>query len=566
MRSDGRLLRGAVLAAVGAGLLAPIALGLWETLRPAFGVLPALGRTAWSLEPWAELAALPGVRTSLMLTLWTGIGSTVLSLLLALGAAAALYDRIGGGRGGRWLTPFLAIPHAAMAVGLAFVLAPSGWLARLLAEPLGWTRPPDIASVNDPWGLALMIGLMIKEIPFLLLVILAALGQLPVRRHMAMGRALGYGRGIVWIKVIVPQLWPLIRLPVWVVLSYALSNVDMALVLGPSTPPVLAVAVMRWFTDPDITMLLPASAGAILQAGVVLAGVALFRAAELAAARLGRWWLRRGGRGLSFEPGLVLARGLVLALLATGALAMLSLAVWSVAWRWSFPHVLPESWSAKPWQMAERGWREVLGNTLLLALASVGVSLALAVAWLEGEDRARRGRAGWAEALIYLPLLLPQIGFLYGLNVVFLRLGVGGTTLAVIWAQALFVFPYVMITLSDPWRALDPRLVNAAAALGASPLRRLWAVKLPVLLHPIATAAAIGVAVSVAQYLPTLFMGAGRVPTLTTEAVTLSSGADRRIVGVYATLQAALPFAAYGLAFLIPALLHRNRADLRGTA
>ncbi len=563
MRSDGRLLRGAVLAAVGAGLLAPIALGLWETLRPAFGVLPALGRTAWSLEPWAELAALPGVRTSLMLTLWTGIGSTVLSLLLALGAAAALHDRIGGGR---WLTPFLAIPHAAMAVGLAFVLAPSGWLARLLAEPLGWTGPPDIASVNDPWGVALMIGLMIKEIPFLLLVILAALGQLPVRRHMAMGRALGYGRGIVWIKVIVPQLWPLIRLPVWVVLSYALSNVDMALVLGPSTPPVLAVAVMRWFTDPDIAMLLPASAGAILQAGVVLAGVALFRAAELAAARLGRWWLRRGGRGLSFEPGLVLARGLVLALLATGALAMLSLAVWSVAWRWSFPHVLPESWSAKPWQMAERGWHEALGNTLLLALASVGVSLALAVAWLEGEDRARRGRAGWAEALIYLPLLLPQIGFLYGLNVVFLRLGVGGTTLAVIWAQALFVFPYVMITLSDPWRALDPRLVNAAAALGASPLRRLWAVKLPVLLRPIATAAAIGVAVSVAQYLPTLFMGAGRVPTLTTEAVTLSSGADRRIVGVYATLQAALPFAAYGLAFLIPALLHRNRADLRGTA
>jgi putative thiamine transport system permease protein len=84
-----------------------------------------------------------------------------------------------------------------------------------------------------------------------------------------------------------------------------------------------------------------------------------------------------------------------------------------------------------------------------------------------------------------------------------------------------------------------------------------------VLLTPILTAAAIGVAVSVAQYLPTLFMGAGRIATLTTEAVTLSSSSDRRVTGVYATLQATLPFAAYGAAFLIPALLHRNRRGLQ---
>ena len=76
-------------------------------------------------------------------------------------------------------------------------------------------------------------------------------------------------------------------------------------------------------------------------------------------------------------------------------------------------------------------------------------------------------------------------------------------------------------------------------------------------------AAAIGIAVSVAQYLPTLFMGAGRIATLTTEAVTLSSSSDRRVTGVYATLQAGLPFAAYGAAFLIPALLYRNRRGLQ---
>jgi putative thiamine transport system permease protein len=89
-------------------------------------------------------------------------------------------------------------------------------------------------------------------------------------------------------------------------------------------------------------------------------------------------------------------------------------------------------------------------------------------------------------------------------------------------------------------------------------MKQLFRVKLPVLLTPLLTAAAVGVSVSVAQYLPTLFMGAGRVATLTTEAVTLAAAADRRVTGVYASLQAGLPLAAYAIAFLIPALRQRR--------
>ena len=44
-----------------------------------------------------------------------------------------------------------------------------------------------LATVNDPAGLALIVGLVVKEVPFLLLVILSALSQIPVRRHMAAG-------------------------------------------------------------------------------------------------------------------------------------------------------------------------------------------------------------------------------------------------------------------------------------------------------------------------------------------------------------------------------------------
>ncbi len=561
--AEGRLLRAAVLATVALGLVLPIAAGLWQTARAGVGVLPAVGATEMSLAPIRQLVEIPGFGTALRLTLVTGLGATALSVALAVGVCAAMHGRMTPRASGRLLTPFLAAPHAAMAIGLAFLLSPSGWIARALAPLAGWDRPPMVATVNDPAGLALMFGLMVKEVPFLLLVILSALSQLPVRQHLAAGRSLGYGRGLVWIKVIMPQVWPLIRLPVMVVLAYSLSVVDMALILGPSTPPTLAVLLLRLFSDPDIGLMLPASAGALVQALLVLGAFALLWGLERVGRAIGRWWVRRGGRGLSAEPGLWLASGLSAVLLATGALAMLSLLVWSLTWRWSWPGLLPDTWSLQAWSTPGSGWGAALGHTLILAATTTLISITLAIAWLEGEDRARRGRAGWAKALIYLPLLVPQIGFLFGLNVLFLRMGLSGGYIAVVWAQALFVFPYVMIALSDPWRALDPRLVRAAGSLGAGPWRRLFTVKLPVLLTPILTAAAIGIAVSVAQYLPTLFMGAGRIATLTTEAVTLSSSSDRRVIGVYGTLQAGLPFAAYAAAFLIPALLHRNRQGLQ---
>jgi putative thiamine transport system permease protein len=563
---SGRGLRATVLAAVALGLLLPIAAGLWQTGQAAFGHLPAIGHNALSLAPWAELLSLPGFGTAVRHSLVTGIAATGLSLILAVGFCAAVHGRMTRAGGTRMLTPFLAAPHAAIAIGLAFVLSPSGWIARALAPVIGWDRPPDIASVGDPWGIALILGLMVKEVPFLLLVILSALTQIPVRSHMAVGRSLGYGRGLVWLKIIMPQVWPLIRLPVLVVLAFSLSVVDMALILGPSNPPTLAVFLTRLFSNPDLGRILPASAGGLVQLGLVVLAFAILWLLERLGRHLGLIWLRRGGRGTSTEPLLRLATVATMGLLMLGVLSMLALVVWSLAWRWSWPGILPESWSLRNWMRPGSGWGGPLANTVALALATTGLSLALAIAWLEGEDRARMARARWAEALIYVPLLIPQVSFLFGMNVLLLGLGLSGSFAAVVWAQSLFVFPYVMIALSDPWRARDLRLDRTAAALGAGPWRRLFRVKLPVLLAPIFTAAAIGVAVSVAQYLPTLFLGAGRVATLTTEAVTLSSSSDRRVVGVYATLQALVPSLAYALAALIPAILHRNRRDLKGEA
>lgn len=540
--------------------LVPIGAGLLGTLAPAFGVFPALGETRLSLDPWRDLLGQPGFGTSLRLTLTTGFLATALSLLFACGFAALASTRPGVARLERTLAPLLATPHVAVAIGLAFLIASSGFFARVVSPWLtGWERPPALAIVRDPAGLSYVAGLAIKETAFLVLMILAAQGQARAAQALAAARALGYSPLVAWAKVVLPAVYRQIRLPVYAVLAFSLSNVEMALVLAPGTPPPLAVLAMRWFTSYDLSLYPAAAAAATLQLLVVIAGIGVWRIAEIAGKRLHRAWCARGARRGLAGPALALGGA---GAIASGVLVLAAIAVmalWSIAEGWRYPDALPPAVSLRTWSRAAPTMIDLVGTTALVAAAATLIALALTLACLENEARRDLEPGAGALWLLYLPLLVPQIAFLFGAQVALVRLDLDATLLAVIWAHLLFVLPYVFLSLADPWRALDPRYARIAAGLGASPWRTFFAVKLPMLARPIGTAFAVGFSVSVALYLPTLFAGAGRIMTLTTEAVTLSSGADRRIVGVTAFLQAALPLLVYAAALAGPGLLAPRR-------
>ena len=184
----------------------------------------------------------------------------------------------------------------------------------------------------------------------------------------------------------------------------------------------------------------------------------------------------------------------------------------------------------------------------------------LTLGCLENEQRHGLHVSNRGLWLIYAPLLVPQMSFLFGLQVLLVAVGLDGSWVGLAWSHLLFVLPYVFLALADPFRRLDERYARSARCLGASPNRVFWRIKLPMLRRPVLAAFAVGFAVSAAQYLPTLFAGAGRFATLTTEAVGLAAGADRRVIGLYALVQAILPLLPFLLA--VPAFGWR-RLDRR---
>ncbi len=522
------------------------------------------------LDPtgWKALLNDPQTLLALAMSLWTGLLASTLSTAVAAWMLCRIFSPLPGAAVGtklaRGLAPLLALPHAALAIGLVALLAPSGWLLRLLSPwATGFSAPPPWATTQDPWGLGLVAVLVLKETPFLLWAALAQLQRPEVgqqlQRQLRLAQTLGYSARSAWWRVAWPQLWPRLLGPLLAVLAYNLTVVDVALVIGPGAPPTLAVLAWQWLQDAD-----PATNAQGAAAAWLLAG-AMALAAALAWGSTGNpQWRRRQTRGpdamrtaARHSPGTTTTTTTIttitlrasthqpLALLLGIYLAVgLALGLGSFTGSWPFPQLLPEVWSLTAWRsvLASSG---TLWATTGLALASSLSALLWAVAWLELAPHSWQRRA---QALLYLPLALPGVLWVLGLHQLALAWGLDGQASGLWLAHTLACLPYVLLALQGPYTGFDARLAQLAATLGRSRWAFLWQVKWPLLRAALAASLAVGFAVSVAQYLPTLYVGAGRFNTVSTEAVTLASGGQRSLTAAYAGLQWLLPVLMFALA------------------
>ena len=549
-------------------LMLPLLAGLIGLILPAFGYFPPLGfhtPTLSGLEDWLATAGLwPALWRSFILGMLAAGFSLLASftLLVAALSTGALHNTKWVRRLARLLGPLISLPHTTIAAALLFLLSPSGWLSRLISPHLtGWQRPPaDLGGMMflpDASGWGMVLGLMAKEIPFLLLISISALASLPVRKLGNAGLSLGYGQVASLVFLVLPSLYKQIKLPFLAVLIYSLSVVDMALILGPSLPAPLAVLLFQLYQQAELSQLIPASAGALMLVGLCGFGVLCWVLLEKLARFVFRTLAQQGHRRQSWDLLAKLLGLICLVPMMLASLGLLATIIWSFAARWRFPDALPSAFGLRHWGRLDGLWQLFFQSLLIAVLASL-IALILTLLWLS------KARPLWQERLFLVPLFLPQISFLLGLQVWFSLFYLEGSLLAVIWVHMLFILPYMLLILKPAHDAFDQRYIQIAASLGASNWRQNCAVKWPMMMPVLASAFIIGVAVSAALYLPTLYVGAGRVETLTLEAVSRASGGGRGPLAVIAFLQMLMPILVYILVRSILAWRTRPFAEMRG--
>lgn len=499
-------------------------------------------------QAWRDILAHPQLEGAVALSLFTGAASAMLSLLLTLLLLAGLH----GGRAWRMLQAAsaagLALPHLAFAIGFGFLVMPSGLLARLL---VGGDTPPSWLSVQDPIGLSLAAALAIKEVPFLLTAAFAALsrgdGEQSVALQLRAAASLGHGKGSAWLRVVLPQLLHDLRWPLVIVFVYGATVVDMALVLGPTQPPTFAVVIWHALNDakPEVNRM--GLTGTLLLTAALALG--------LAVASLLIRTLRPALRGLltagpsTLKPPAWTARIIGSLGLGVFSVALLLLVLLSLAPRWPYPGLLPPTFGTDAWTGMEAApaWL-----SLALGVAASLTALAIAVLWFETQPPMRDR---WPIGLAIASLALPQLAVAGGQYRLFIEGGLAGHLTGLFLAHLAPAAAYVLVVLAGPYRAFDRRHMQAARALSVSVPVAWFRVKLPLLKAPLLTAAAIGFAVSLVQFVPAQLIAAGRFSTLPMEAVTLSSGGSRPLTAAFALLLALPPL----LAVLAAAMLGRSR-------
>ncbi|MFF4134651.1 ABC transporter permease [Streptomyces mirabilis] len=471
---------------------------------------------AWRFGRIGEVLAQSDIRHVLWFTTWQALASTALTLLIAL-PGAYVFARFDF-RGKQVLRAVVTVPFVlpTVVVGTAFLaLVGRGGL------------------LDQLWGVRLdttVWAILLAHVFFNYAVVVRTVGglwsQLDPRQEEA-ARMLGASRFAAWRKVTLPALSPAVAAAALMVFLFTFTSFGVVQILGGPTFSTLEVEIYRQTSE--IFDLATAAVLTIVQfvaVGAILAVHAWKVRRRETALRLvaPEVTVRRPrGAGQWALLGGVLASILVLLVLPLGVLVQRSL---DTPGGYGFAYY-------RALTSADSGIFLVapiaaIGNSLEYALAATAIAVViggLAAAALTLPQSRLRPTGGTSmtgrlvrgfDALLMLPLGVSAVtvgfGFLIALDEP--PLDLRSSWILVPLAQALVGVPFVVRTMLPVLRAVDGRLREAAAVLGASPWRVWREVDLPMVRRALLIAAGFAFAVSLGEFGATVFIARPDNPTL----------------------------------------------------
>ncbi|MET9294526.1 iron ABC transporter permease [Streptomyces sp. NPDC003077] len=460
----------------------------------------------WQFARAGEVLTDPDVLHVLWFTLWQAAASTGLTLLLAL-PGAYVFARFDF-RGKQLLRAVVTVPFV-----LPTVVAGSAFLALLGRGGV----------LDELWGVRLdtsVWAILLAHVFFNYAVVIRTVGglwaQLDPRQEEA-ARVLGAGRFAAWRRVTLPALGPAVAAAALMVFLFTFTSFGVVQILGGPRFSTLEVEIYR--QTADFLDLPTAAVLTLLQFAAVLALLGLHA-----------WTVRRRETALTLvDPARTARRPR-----GTGQWALL----WGTLLLVAVLLVLPLL------VLVERSFAGEGGHTLAfyraltstdangtfsgaplnavltsLSYGAAATAIALVVGGLAAAALARRdgGRLlrGF-DALLMLPLGVSAVtvgfGFLITLDEP--PLDLRSSWWLVPLAQALVGVPFVVRTMLPVLRAVDERLRQAAAVLGASPWRVWREVDLPLVRRALLVAAGFAFAVSLGEFGATVFIARPDNPTL----------------------------------------------------
>ena len=478
--------------------------------------------------PLGAVVSSPYYRRILGFTAWQSLVSTLFALLLGLPGAWILGRfRFPGKSFVKSLTtiPFV-LPSILVVLGFVLFFGNQGHLNRFLMGLLNREEPPLKILYSFR---AVILAHGFYNFPVVMRLVSSAQGQLSRSQHDA-ARSLGAGGFRLFRTVTLAQLLPAILSAASLVFLFCFMSFAVILVLGGG--PRFTTVEVEIYRLARFSMDFPAAAA--LGFWGTLCSMALLSANLFLEGKAGGERAPGGRREEEpLAPLLKKPRGLlVLFYLALAVLLILgplvSVAVNSFQMRQTRGGDL--LWTLKWYRQLTMGRGSLpsdgvqvraVANSLKFALGTVAAALPLGtlLAFLTVRSRRqalpapkarRRKRTLLTGSLLQALFMLPM-----GVSPVLLGLGylrllgdgsLRGSWLAIVGAHTVIAYPFVIRAVGSSLRNLSSSLDEAAASLGASPLRVLFTVDLPLIRSGLLAGAAFAFALSLGEINATLLL------------------------------------------------------------
>jgi thiamine transport system permease protein len=443
----------------------------------------------------------PDVLAVLWFTAWQATASTVLTLVVALPGAYvfARFDFPGKGLLRAVITVPFVLPTVVVGAAFLALIGTDGLLGleldrtvwAILAAHVFFNYAVVVRTVGGLWA------------------------HLDPRQEEA-AQVLGASRWRAWLGVTLPAIAPALGAAALMVFLFTFTSFGVVQILGGPNYATLEVEIYR--QTAQLLDLPVAAVLSLLQFAVVCVLLAFHgwtvrrREATLKLVSAVQGARRPRGAG---QWAFLVVNLVVMVVLLLGPLAVLVERSFATADGYGLTYYRALSQNDSGSTLFVPPW-EAIGNSL--AFGAAATVIALVVGGLAAAAMTRRaGRfVRGFDALLMLPLGTSAVtvgfGFLIALDTP--PLDLRQSVLLVPLAQALVAVPFVVRTILPVLRAVDDRLREAAAVLGASPLRAWREVDLPIVWRALLVAAGFAFAVSLGEFGATVFIARPDTPTL----------------------------------------------------
>ena len=176
----------------------------------------------------------------------------------------------------------------------------------------------------------------------------------------------------------------------------------------------------------------------------------------------------------------------------------------------------PEGFSTKHYAdfFSNSDWQNALRNSFKIAPVATLISVSFGTLAAIGLSQSHVPFKGAIMAILISPMIVPLIISAAGMYFFYSRIGLQGTYVGVVLAHAVLGIPFVIITVTATLIGFDKSLTQAAASMGAGPVRTFFKIQMPLILPGVISGGLFAFITSFDEVVVVLFVGSAGQKTL----------------------------------------------------